>query len=81
MQAPRVRGVQLLLILDLGSRWGRVVSVTPRPLFTPGTHWIGGWVVLRAGLDTEASVKIRCLCRGSNTGAPVVQSVVRHYTD
>jgi hypothetical protein len=21
------------------------------PRFTPGTHWIGGWVGLRAGLD------------------------------
>jgi hypothetical protein len=21
---------------------------------TPGTHWIGGWVCLRAGLDSEA---------------------------
>jgi hypothetical protein len=30
---------------------GLVVSVTPRPHFTPGTHWIGGWVGLSAGLD------------------------------
>jgi hypothetical protein len=28
--------VQLLLILNLGTRWGWVVSVTPRPRFTPG---------------------------------------------
>jgi hypothetical protein len=33
---------------------------------TPGTHWIGGWVDFRAGLDTEARGKIRCLFRGSN---------------
>jgi hypothetical protein len=38
MQALRGRGVQLIL--------ARVVSVTPRPRFTPGeripgTHWIG----------------------------------------
>jgi hypothetical protein len=35
----RYRGgeeVQLLLILNLGTRWGWVVSVTPRPRFTPG---------------------------------------------
>jgi hypothetical protein len=25
---------------------------------TPGTHWTGGWVGLRAGLDTEARGKI-----------------------
>jgi hypothetical protein len=38
---------------------GGVVSVTPRPRFTPGertpgTHYTGGWVGPRAGLDTEA---------------------------
>jgi hypothetical protein len=30
-------------------------NFTPRPLYprgkSPGTHWIGGWVDLRAGLD------------------------------
>jgi hypothetical protein len=30
------RGVQLLLILDLGIRWGWMVSVTPRQRFSPG---------------------------------------------
>jgi hypothetical protein len=40
-----------------------VVSVTPRPRVTPrkrtsGTHWAGGWVGPRAGLDTEATGKI-----------------------
>jgi hypothetical protein len=44
---------------------------------TPGT---GGWVGLKAGLDTEARGKILCPCRGSNPACPVVQSVVRHYT-
>jgi hypothetical protein len=62
---------------------GWVVSVTPRPRSTPGkgppgTQWIGGWVGLRADLDTEARRKIIYLCRGPN---PVVQSVVRHYSD
>jgi hypothetical protein len=27
---------QLLLINDLGTRWGWLVSITPRPRFTPG---------------------------------------------
>jgi hypothetical protein len=41
------------------------VSITPQPHFTPrettpGTHRIGGWVGLRAGLDTEASRKTFC---------------------
>jgi hypothetical protein len=41
--------VQFLLILNLGIRWGWVVSITPRPRFTlwertPGTHCTGaGW--------------------------------------
>jgi hypothetical protein len=48
MQAPFLTSV-----LD-----GCVVSVTPRPRFTPSentprTHWTGGRVGLRAGLDTE----------------------------
>jgi hypothetical protein len=28
-------------------------ALCPREI-TPVTHWIGGWVGLRAGLDTEA---------------------------
>jgi hypothetical protein len=39
-----------------------MVSVTPRPRFSPeeripGTHCTGGWVGPRAGLDTEARGK------------------------
>jgi hypothetical protein len=33
---------------------GWVVNATPRPLYPqerPGTHYIGGWVGPRAGLD------------------------------
>jgi hypothetical protein len=65
----------LLLIHDLGIRWGWVVSVTPRPRFrpgerTPGTHCTGGWVSLRAGLDTEVRGKILCFCRGLNPRSP-----------
>jgi hypothetical protein len=44
---------------------------------TNGTHWIGGWVCFRAGLDTEARGKILCLCQGSNLNRKIVQSVVR----
>jgi hypothetical protein len=42
------------LFFNLGGRWGRVVNGTPRPLYPRerlGTHFIGGWVGLRAGLD------------------------------
>jgi hypothetical protein len=27
------------------------VNLTPRPLYPRGTHWIGGWVDPRTGLD------------------------------
>jgi hypothetical protein len=44
-----------LLLHDLGTRRGYVVSSTPRLQFTPGkrpgTHCTGGWVGPRAGLD------------------------------
>jgi hypothetical protein len=53
----------------------------PYPRGRPiGTHWTGGWVGLRAGLDTEDRGKIICPCRGSNPDCPVVQPIVRHYT-
>ena len=53
--AQRVgRGITLLFH-DRGTRRGWVVSSTPRPHFTPrersGTHFTGGWVGPRAGLD------------------------------
>jgi hypothetical protein len=75
--------VQLLLILNLGTRRGWVVSVTPRPRLTPGertpgTHWLGGWVgpepIWTQGLEEKSSASV-----GDRT--PVVQSVVRHNTD
>jgi hypothetical protein len=31
----------------------------------------GGWVGIRAGLDTEDTGKVLCLCRGLNPGPPV----------
>jgi hypothetical protein len=57
--------------LDVGD-W----SVTPQPRFTPrertpSTHCTGGWVGLRASLDTEARGKILCLCRGSKPVLPI----------
>jgi hypothetical protein len=48
---------------------------------TPGTHCTGCWEGPRAGLDTEARLKMLCLCRRWNPDRQVVQSVIRHYTD
>jgi hypothetical protein len=60
----------LLLILDLGTRWGWVVSVTPRPRFTPGRDprypLDTGWVGARSDLDIEAGEKSSLPLPGSN---------------
>jgi hypothetical protein len=55
--------VLLLLVLNLGTRWGWAVSITPWLPFTPrertpGTHWTGGWVGPRASLDAETKRKV-----------------------
>jgi hypothetical protein len=34
------------------------------------THWLRGWVDLRAGVDAEAKRKIRSPCRESNPVLP-----------
>jgi hypothetical protein len=60
------------------SRPGRALPPGKGP---PGTHWTGGYVGPRAGMDTEDRGKILRPCRGSNPDRPVVQTVVRHYTD
>jgi hypothetical protein len=59
-----------LRILDLATRWRWMVSFTPRPLYprerAPGTHWIRGWVGLRAGLNAMVCRKIPSPCPDSN---------------
>jgi hypothetical protein len=37
-----------------------------------GTHWIGGWVGSRAGLDIVVKRKIRSICQDSNPDHPAV---------
>jgi hypothetical protein len=37
---------------------------------TPGTHWTGGWVRPRAGLDTEARGKILSPLMGIEPQSP-----------
>jgi hypothetical protein len=59
------------------SRPGRF---TPRER-APGTHWIGGWVGPRAGLDAVVKRKIPSPRRESNPTTPIVQSVAQCYTD
>jgi hypothetical protein len=58
MQAIRGEEVWFLLILDIGTRWGKWSGSRPGRALLPGkdsgTHCTGGWVGLRPGLDTEA---------------------------
>jgi hypothetical protein len=42
-------------------------SLTPGER-VPGTHWIGCWLELRAGLDAMQQRKITCSCWESNSG-------------
>jgi hypothetical protein len=59
----------LISALDRGE-WSasRPCHVSPPGKDPPDTHRIGGWVGHKVALDTEATGKILCLCRGSNSG-------------
>jgi hypothetical protein len=65
-----------------------VVRFTTQPLHprerTPDTHWIGGWVGLRAGLDAVVKKKILSPCRESNPDCPTrarVQKTSHSYNE
>jgi hypothetical protein len=47
----------------------------------PGTHWIGGWVGLRAVLDAVVKGKIPRPRRESNPRTPTIQPAAQRYTD
>jgi hypothetical protein len=42
--------------LDLGSIWSCKWLVSLPGRFTPGTHWIGGWVGPRAGMHAVEKI-------------------------
>jgi hypothetical protein len=48
---------------------------------TPGTHWIGGRVGLRSGLDRGRKLVEEKYFASVGDRTPVAQSVVRNYTD
>jgi hypothetical protein len=77
--------VLFLLVLDLGTGWGCVVSRPGRVLAPgkgpPGTHYIGGWAGPRAGLDTEVRGKILSHLPGIEPPSPGRPPIARHYTD
>jgi hypothetical protein len=61
-------------ILNLCTRWRRVISFTPLLLYSPGkapgSHGIRGWVGPRAGLDAVAKRKNPYPCQESKFGRP-----------
>jgi hypothetical protein len=79
MQAPRGERVELLLILDLGTRWEWVISVTTRPRFTARE---GSPIPIRqeAGWASELvwtqSLEEKSFA-STEDRTPIVQSVVR----
>jgi hypothetical protein len=83
MQTLRGREHISFLFLTSALDGGWVVSFTPRKRFTPqertpGTHCTRNCVRLRAGLDTEVR---RQFFTSAEDWTPVVESVVRYYTD
>jgi hypothetical protein len=65
-----------------GGEWSasRPFRFTPKER-VPFTHWMGGWVGLRAVLDAVVKRKIPSPCRESNPRTPIVQPVAQRYTD
>jgi hypothetical protein len=65
-----------------GGEWSasRPGRFTPREA-APSTHWLLGWVGLRAVLDAVMKRKIPSLRWESNPRTPIVQPVAQRYTD
>jgi hypothetical protein len=51
-------------------------AFTPRER-APGTHWIGGWMGLRAILDAVVKRKIPSSHQESNPRTPIIQPIAR----
>jgi hypothetical protein len=73
-------GVVLQIHIFLTSAIVRGEWSASRPgRFTPGTHWRGGWVGLRAGLD-DVEKRNSWPYRDSNSDPSVVKPVASRYT-
>jgi hypothetical protein len=77
MEAQGGEDVKILLIHDLGGQLHAPAALYPRGKDPPGTHCTGGWVGLRAGLDTEDRGKILSPLPVTEPRSPVA----RHCTD
>jgi hypothetical protein len=65
-----------------GGEWSasRLGRFTPKER-APRTHWIGGWVGPRAGLDAVVKRNIPSPRRESKPRTPIVQPIAQRYTD
>jgi hypothetical protein len=72
-------------ILDLGIRWRWMASFTSLLCYpwetAPGTHWTGGCVGPRAGVDTVEKRKISCPYQESNSVSLVGRTSAMLFTD
>jgi hypothetical protein len=72
-------------ILDLGVRWRWVASFTALPCYpwetAPGTHWTGGWMGPRAGVDIMEKRRVSFPYWESDSGSLVVQTSAKLFTD
>jgi hypothetical protein len=57
------------------------VALPPPRKISPGTHWVGGWVGPRAGLDAVSKRKIPSPRWESNPDHQIAQPVVSRHTD
>jgi hypothetical protein len=65
-------------ILHFGTRGRWVVTSLPAERAS-GTHWIGGWVGFRAGLNAVEEIKLFFPCQESNRNYPVSSSATSCY--
>jgi hypothetical protein len=79
MDAQGEEGVELLIIHEVGTRCGEWSASRPGRDLSQGKD---PWYPLDRKLGGPQSWSgHNSRCRGSNLDRPVVQSIVRHYTD
>jgi hypothetical protein len=67
------------LALDGGEWWASHLDLFPPEVKALGTHWIGGWMDSKAGLDAVGKRKISYPRRESNTDSSAVNPLAYSY--
>jgi hypothetical protein len=66
--------------MEVGGQFHAPTALPPMER-APATHWIGGWVGLRAVMDAVVKGKTPSPRRESNPRTPIVQPRAQRYTD